>query len=101
MSDKNHWIDNGDAYICPKCGYEVCNPHCYPGSRCPACGFKDPKDIPTSDCRVCNDGYPIIVHARTNDPTEKGEFKRREANFCPVCGRYLKTYGEEATDHEQ
>ena len=41
---KNHWIDNADSYICPKCYLEVNNPAKYEGCKCPNCGFQDPKD---------------------------------------------------------
>lgn len=87
----SNWIDNGDSYTCPVCGYEVCNPHYYPGSRCPACGFQDPKDAP--QCPICSAGHEIIVYAKTNDPKEKGEYRRRTAKCCPECGKELKHHG--------
>lgn len=40
----DHWIDNADSYICPKCGLEVNSPANYEGCKCPRCSFQDPKD---------------------------------------------------------
>lgn len=40
----DHWIDNADSYICPRCGFETDNPNRH-GKRCPKCGFMDAKDI--------------------------------------------------------
>lgn len=39
-----HWIDNGDSWICPICAHEEENPNKFPNSKCPICGFQDPKD---------------------------------------------------------
>lgn len=44
IHNKEHWIDNADSYICPKCGIEVNNPARYDGCKCPNCGFQDEKD---------------------------------------------------------
>ena len=41
---KEHWIDNADSYICPKCRMEVNSPSKYEGCKCPRCGFQDEKD---------------------------------------------------------
>ena len=41
---KEHWIDNADSYICPKCRMEVNSPSKYKGCKCPRCGFQDEKD---------------------------------------------------------
>lgn len=40
---KAHWIDNGDSWICPVCGFETGNPN-YHNAICPTCGFQDVKD---------------------------------------------------------
>lgn len=85
-----HWIDNADSYICPKCGYECVSPARFPYYRCPICGFQDPKDAPQSGCPVCNAGHEIIIYAKTDDPKENDEYKLREVNFCPVCGKKMK-----------
>ena len=39
----DHWIDNADSYICPKCRLEVNNPMHF-DCKCPRCGFMDVKD---------------------------------------------------------
>ena len=43
FNDMPHWLDNGDSYICPKCGFETDNPNRFQAS-CPRCGFRDAKD---------------------------------------------------------
>lgn len=162
-----HWIDNGDTYICPKCGFETGNPHYYIGSKCPVCGFQDPKDAPKPaqkifdlgftvidtktgqypdlekialteqwakhlmycdmdgfaisedgnlilmddcggqayapegrfivvledlDCPICSADHEIIVYAKTDAPKEEGEYKRREAKYCPECGKKVNRH---------
>lgn len=54
----DHWIDNVDSYICPRCGFETDNPNRH-SKRCPKCGFMDANDICHSDlvevvrCKDC------------------------------------------------
>ena len=43
--NEEHWIDNADSYICPRCGFEARpNPSKYKDCKCPRCGFQDEKD---------------------------------------------------------
>ena len=42
--NREHWIDDADAWICPICGFETNNPNKYKGAKCPKCGFQDEKD---------------------------------------------------------
>lgn len=39
------WIDDGDCYRCPVCGFETHNPNAY-GCKCPVCGFVADSDKP-------------------------------------------------------
>lgn len=47
--EMKHWIDNGDSYICPDCGFETANPNYFKDARCPRCGFQDEKDRDTTN----------------------------------------------------
>lgn len=53
----NHWIDDGDRYICPECGFETDDPSKYENSQCPKCGiqrvFQDEKE--SNDCSMINE----------------------------------------------
>lgn len=60
------WIDNGDSWICPICAHEEENPNKFPNSKCPICGFQDPKDA-------------------NKDQQAKADAGKPHPSYCPVA----------------
>lgn len=40
----DHWIDDADHWICPRCGFITSSPSKYEGCKCPRCSFQAEKD---------------------------------------------------------
>lgn len=60
-------------------------------------------NLPTkSSCKLCGSKY-ISIDVETKDPDNKFWFSSRLAvglKYCPLCGRYIGDYIEEASDED-